>query len=532
MKLGGTLKVEIIKPLSEAGARMRALTDTLGPALNLVLRDLHVEAVDQIEAARSRKRGDPKLDPSIFAWQQAARKRLGERWNGTLARRADEESRAFKEGRRKKEPSMRSFSPVRDYEVSASIDHLTARFAGDHLKDLVAARSSLPSWNDSVAVYYPARDCNIEGKPTEATLDLPLFGKGKGKTVRFAIGVAGGSARAIWQRLVYAEKHRDEIVALETRVKKGESDEIKKLARMGLEEKRFVKLGRVGIKYNERKHKWFALISWTEHRPDAAQGHRQTAAVNFGCNVLLQAMAENGVDWSDAGFDIRETRVRFQRRRKSIQRSLRQFGSGSRGRGVKRRVLPLTKLSDRESRWVEQRIRRSAADLISWCLKHGVGRLLLLEQKGLRENFEKKTGEDAAPEVKRFIHQWPFYQHAEAVKREGAERGVVVEEIKVDKPSCTCPECNYVAAENVVAVDYASGELRVVDDMLYRRIERSTAFLCKMCGTKGKGDIVTCANMLRSVDAENPLRKMQERARKRVRGQIEQRNSDVSERKE
>lgn len=535
MKRTGTLKVEIIKPINrkwdECGERMRATSQALAPALNTTMRLLFVQAQAQIDAKRT---GD---NPDT-TWQADARRTLRETWASELARRFDYESSESKRGRRKHEPQASSYLPIESATAGETVNLLLlSRFAGSHLKDLLACRASIPSWSGQQAIYTEGRACLISGGADAARLRLPLWGTGVAKSEEFVVAPAGGHARALWRRLVRDFARRDDLVAAERAIKearkraaqlrKAEDSEGARLAEedalrreLELEADRAIKLGRVGWKYNSRKNKWFALLSWTEYVPSATAQGTQTAAVNYGANVFAQALAEDGTPWADPGADIRVARARFGARRRSIQRALRSLGRGSRGHGKKRRYLPLTKLEDAERRWTQSRIRTHAANLIDWCKRHGVTRLLLHDLSGQREAFERKTGEDAPEQIKRYIHSWPWYEARLAVERQAEEFGIVVElRVGTAKDSTTCPECNHEAPENVTLID-RGGETKLVDGRVFREVSRETRFRCEACSAKGQGDVVTCANMLIAAKLKNPLGKMQEKARKRTKSDL------------
>lgn len=518
MRNAGTLKVEVIKPLNrtwdEAGERMRAMARALTQALNLTMREHYSEAVAQIEA----KRTGGEVDQ---AWQTKARATLRTFWSSELARRLDYEVTEFRKGKRQREPDAAAYLPSHDALASETFALLMgARFKGDHFRDLLRNAASFPSWAGEQAFYSEGRKCEVAGTADQARLTFPLWGSGPAKSVQFAVAPAGGHARALWRRVVRDFARRQEIVDLERlAADRGADAADRERATRALEETGAVKLGRVGLKYDRRRRKWFALISWTEYRAGASAVRGQTAAVNYGVNVFAQALAEDGTTWDDAGTDLRVTRERFAARRRSIQRVIRRLGRGSRGHGKARRYLPVTKLEQRERRWTETRIRQHAADLVAWCVTRGVTRLVVHDLAEQRERFELETGGEAHEQMKRFVHSWPFYETRLAVERQAAEVGVEVVTMLPGGESCGCPECGHSEADNVRLVD-GGGEYLVHGGRTYRSVEKWTRFECRVCGTRAKGDLVTCANMLRAVDARNPLGKMQEQARKRAKRSI------------
>ena len=518
MKLAGTLKLEIIKPLDcswdEAGGRMRAMRRALAAALNETQRRVWPDLQDSLEAFRAGRK-----DEGVASKQAAlgkVRKILKEAWNRQLAR--DEEWRA-KNGVKRCE---RDAVPVLDCIASETEKQLSSRWEGDHLKALLKLEDSVPSFRGGQTVYAEARHCSVEGKPDEAVLAFPLWQGGSNAT-RFAVAPVGGSARALWNKLVVDAAGRKELTELE-RAAKSKDPIVKERAALELEERASIKLGRVGFHYDERRRKWFALLSWTQHIPD---GHRelQAAACNFGSNVFVQAVAEDGEDFKDPGADILAVRARFRARRRSIQQSLRFSGTGARGRGSKRRNLPITKIDDAEQRWCKTRIRHLACTLIKWCLRHRVSELYLEDLKGLREDFERQTDGSADSQVKRLIHSWPFYETQQAIEYEALQTGGRVRVLykKAVGVSRRCPECGHEEPDNVKVIDRSGGAPELLrpnpsggEPLRYRQVLRESWFECKACSCKGPGDVVACCNHLADVGKSNALYKRQEKARKRV----------------
>lgn len=513
MRRTGTLKAEIVKPerraWKECGNRMHVTANALAAALNATMRELYPAAQAQIEQKRN---GVKKADQS---WQGDARKILREKW-------ATEMARALAYAQKSSDPDPAAYLPVESATAGETVNLLLlSRFSGEHLKDLLACRASFPSWSGKQAIYTEGRACVISGSAAEARLRLPLWGTGSNKSETFVVKPAGSGHRAMWRRLVRDFARREEIVSLERRAAdKKLPAEDRMRAQLALEESNACKMGRVGWKYNRKKNRWFALISWTEYLTDAVAKGDQTAAVNYGVNVFAQALAEDGADWDDSGTDIRVTRERFNGRRRSIQRALRSLGRGSRGHGRKRRYLPLTKLEGAERNWTQSRIRMHAADLIKWCVKNRIIKIVLHDLSEQREVFEKKTEGDAPEAIKRFIHSWPWYEARLAVERQAAEVGIKVELRSVaHADSITCPDCGHANAENVQIVD-RGGEHKLVDGHVFREVAKESRFKCVVCGTKGRGDVVTCANMLREAGAKNPLGKMQEKSRTRTKSAV------------
>lgn len=543
MKHSGALKLEIIKPLNctwdEAGQRMRAMSFTLGRALNMTQRELWPLLNDSLEAVRDGDNASATVKKNK-AWANS-RKLLKQHWLKAMQEYA--EFRKYRENH----PSV---APVLDCIASETEQQIKAKWNGEPYKEMLQGKRSVPSWRTPTPFYAEARHCSVSGGPDQAVLSFPLWGAGA-KATRFAVAPCGGNARALWNNLQKDYANRAKVIELQ-RVAKGPSKKDlakmtpaqqrqaaveKQRAEFALEDTSTHKLGAVGIKYDRKKRKWYALISYTQFKRDLWKSDGQAAAVNFGVNNFLQAYAEDGYDFSYRGEDIVVTRSRFQSMRRSIQNSMRFFGSGAQGRGVKRRELAMTKRQGAEQRWTQTKIRTIAYKLIAWCERHHINELYLEDLKGMRDEFEQKTEGQAHEQIKRYIHSWPWYETAMAIERQANEVGTV----KVFRKSARyvsqrCPGCGHTSPENI-SITTRQG---LNKDLLmpahggrtirYRAVENYTRFECQSCGLKADGDLVACANHLTDVGKTHCLHKRQEAARKRVANALTKAVSKAGER--
>lgn len=512
MKLPGTLKVEIIKPTndtwSRVGDRMRALRNCLGPALNETQRHLWPELQAIISAARSGTSA-PQISSQRAAAFSGIRPVLKREWNQALvALQAYQQTQASKKSKKSKGVRVfhpDAFLPVLDCFSSETERILTSRWGGDHFKDLLSARSSVPSWNRNNAFYAEGRACSLSGPPDEARLRFPLFGQGK-KSTEFVVSPAGRGHRALWNRMVdpkvqkqLADLRKERAWADKLRKaakKAGEADweaaassRISDLTRL-IEKLGAIKIGRIGLHYDERRRKWFALISWTQEREDIDL-RGQVAVCNFGVNRLALFLAQDGQSLHQiGGQEILAARGKFAARRKSVQS--RKPGPASLGRGKARRQAALTKIGDKESRYVTTYIRQAAAGVAKWCIAHGVATLYLEDLQDIRDSDD---GTDHV-NVRRFLHIWPFYEFGEAVKRACFKVGVEV----VKKPawyvSQKCPGCGYTHEDNVIWEERRADPI-VHNGQTYYRFEKFARFQCGRCERRADSDHVACVNHLK-----------------------------------
>jgi IS605 OrfB family transposase len=469
MKLAGTLKCEIIKPINsdgksiwnEVGPRLMALRKTLAPALTMTMRELYPQAVGVIYLFKSGNKDEARTAQQ--QWTGLVEKTLRKHWNEELFGRLNHLKSKLKEedGEERLKTITSANGPIQEYLSSETRHNIISRWKGEPFKDLLVSKVSVPSWTTGCAFYARNRECPVSGDPDKARLGFPLFGGGNKRTT-LVVAPCGDGHEALWKRLVAGE----------------------------------IKLGHVGISYNLRKHKWYALISWLEEREENISGSH-VAAVNMGINVFLQAVSDDGSEFHVDGGDILATRRRFYGRRKSIQKSLDKMGRGAHGHGRNRLLRPITNLGDCESRYMSSKCRTVAAELIKWCVRHNIGRLILEDLSRIRETDEAK---DTHEEVKRLIHSWPYAELTAAITRQGAEFGVSIETREAYYNSQRCPICGHTHQDNVRIIE---DRRDIMVDSEGRRWERSLSkrsfFTCKKCDFDASGDLVSASNLLQSV---------------------------------
>jgi len=516
MKIAGTLKLEIIKPANGSWAdiapRMRALRETLPMALNLTMRDVFPAAMAELEARVERTKVDS-------VWQDRIRTRLKAQWTRGLERR---EAYMKKKG---VVGTEKAHAPPLSILCTETADHIRSRFSGEHLNALLAGRAGLPNFDGGGKAFFAeGAYCTLYGPVEAARLTFPFFGNGA-KATELVVAPCGGNAEALWRQLSADFARRPELVAREQALKKmrvpkeegaerAQAQAARTQASFELEELSIVKLGRVGIKFDERKRKWFALISWSQHRPEGYKAGNAVAC-NFGINVFMMAMSEDGTTWEDPGTDILAMREQYAAQRRRISKGMRAHGSGSRGRGVKRRELPLTAIGDRESRRVKDRIRQRAADFAGWCTLHGVSDVFLENMSGIRDSFEKQTEGQAHGELKRLIHQWPYYESQQTIERALTKVGIRTHYKNPRFVSQRCPACSHTSEANIEHRDNVV-EFKRIDGEVWKRVVRVPAwFRCEKCQLRASVDGIACANHLLDVGKKHALAKMQEAGAKK-----------------
>lgn len=497
------LKVEILRPLDLSwdvvGARLHAARRTLPQALNACVRALYPTLLDVIhpepsadacrwssELCDTPKRrqvvaacaGEDGARPPARVERVSPASPLSPPLQSQLYQAAVSEAGLFAAAlerdaayqRKLGKDTSSSHAPFYAAVVDASTKVVITRFSGEHLADLRTNQASIPSWKRGAPLVARAVDVTvttetIDGRP-EAVLGFPLW---VGSKCRFVMMLGR-------QQKMHQRRAQWELIA------SGQA-----------------KLGTVGIHYDERRRKWYALIAYSRTVATPTESVGTVAAVNFGINVALQAVASDGATFRVEGSDILTFRKRMAHRRAAISANLETHGTGSKGHGRRRRMRPITDLGDKESRYVRTKNQQTAAALLRWCVRNRVATLVLEDLTGIRDGAEERPGED------RLLHSWPFYDLGQAVKRAAEKYRLGIDgrdawNVTVIDRACaydsqTCPACGHVAEGNSTYVD---GAVDVIEHhgRMYERRERVRWFKCLACRHEADGDVINCQNAL------------------------------------
>jgi len=512
MKVPGTLKVQIIKPTASTwmreGARLRVLRRTLASALNRTMTDCYPHAQKQINSFQDGERS--KL---LSAWQNNVEKLLRTHWNSELTR-----ALAFDSKNRDVDQDI--YLPVTEPLTAETIDNIMSQFSGEHMKALYGSKKRFPHFAIGTPFMVRSRAVTISGPAHRARITLPLFGQGS-KATEFAVAVSGDGAQAVWDRLVGGIPFRKKLVELEQAWK--EISKVRSAAKKAgenidsfdaellrieteISELNVYKLGRVGVAFNERKGKWYANISWSapEITPVSAG---QTAVLIYGHNMHMVALADNGATWVANGTDLLAMKKMYHRRRRSVSMCRQTRGPGARGHGKKRFFAAETRLEGKQARRVDSWIRVATSQLAQWARRHNVRHLVIQDLSGAREDVSA----DAPKQVKRMMHEWPYFATAAWVTRQCNKLGIECSK-KLPLDMCRCPDCDKEDPKNVQDQPGETTETLVHNGKLFERRERHKRFECVACGCKTRLDFAQAASFIKSETGSHSLQDVQTRA--------------------
>jgi transposase len=320
---------------------------------------------------------------------------------------------------------------------------------------------SMPSFRSKTPVFFRQDQWsfnrralpNGDGKPREAyvlgfrlTKDDPVM--------EFVLGVTGGNAHS----------------------------EARKLLEAGTA----YKTGDLKLKFDERKRKWFAILSYSKPKPDFVRGN--LFAVHRGMHHMLY-----GLDESERGTpifrgeDVRVLKLQMKKRARDLGRHRPELGTGAHGHGVRRRDAALIRLRDKEERFTETKMQQAAAAMVRAALSVGAGTIVVEDYSTIDD-----AAIDETTEIGWLAKRWPWYLQDQANRWAATKAGLEVlavpsQFISRDCPNCgarcedadnkrgtfTCPKCDYKRP-----IDYVNGL------HMMRRAKRALAH-ASMAGSEG-----------------------------------------------
>ena len=289
---------------------------------------------------------------------------------------------------------------------------------------------------------------------------LPMFKKGAPISVGCKVAEIG--SRNVRLSLKLRSKGRVEVAAVPV---SGSNWQTMRLVGEGA-----AKAGDCKLVYDERKKKWYAIVSVTRRRPaPAAMTDGVVIAVNRGRHNMLYAVSSNGHVASFKGDDVLRFKQGMRARRAQLGRHRQELGSGACGHGKARREARYELIERRERNFVKTKAQQAAAWLERFCVKAGAGVVVI-------EDFGTIETEDL-----RFIPSWPWYQLKQAIGWSCTKSGRKLEEHPAEYISSECPRC----------ANLDSGQAKWTG-----------TFHCSRCSFDRENDFVACLNMLRRFGAD------------------------------
>jgi IS605 OrfB family transposase len=139
--------------------------------------------------------------------------------------------------------------------------------------------------------------------------------------------------------------------------------------------------------------------------------------------------------------NVFEKKKEFAERLDSLRKHNRELSDSAKLHGVARREQRITSLRTKEKNWVRTKCQQVAAWLVSFCVKRGIG-LILLEDwnKEIQEFYLEQCDNE---HLKKILQQFPFYMLKECIEWAAKKEGISVKVVSVQYVYSICPKCGY-----------------------------------------------------------------------------------------
>jgi len=188
---------------------------------------------------------------------------------------------------------------------------------------------------------------------------------------------------------------------------------------------------------SDRKKKWYCLIPYEFTSETSGElDPNKIMGIDLGIsNAVYWAFSDSLKRGKIEGREIEVFRKQVQERRKSIQRQGKYCAQGRIGHGVKRRLLPIETLQEKESNFRATTNHRYAKRIVEIAYKNKCG---IIQIEDLTDINELNT----------FLKNWSYYDLQQKIIEKATVYGIKVIKINPEYTSQRCSRCGYIDKEN------------------------------------------------------------------------------------
>lgn len=200
--------------------------------------------------------------------------------------------------------------------------------------------------------------------------------------------------------------------------------------------------GDVKLQWDERRRKWYALLSYTaQPRVHAKADPDNALVVHRGVRNALYLLSSTGQSKSLPGAKFVAQRRALQARSKDAKRiSPHELGEGAKGHGRARRYEHYETLQDKIARVTHTFCQQSAAYVAARAIEWGCGTVIIEDYGGIAPS------EDAA--LRRVLDRFPLYEMKQCIVSRLDRDGLALRETPSAFISTTCPRCEHCEPRN------------------------------------------------------------------------------------
>lgn len=193
------------------------------------------------------------------------------------------------------------------------------------------------------------------------------------------------------------------------------------------------KLSMSKMQYDERKKKWFLLLTYSFDVQPEKLNTNKVLGVDLGVNIPAMCAVEDRWEYLAVGNGAEIARFENEvlRKRRELQRSTVWAGDGAIGHGRKRRIKRLEKIGHQIENFKKTKNHAFSRAIVDFAVRHNCG---LIQLEDLSEIAEDNL----------MLKRWTYFQLQEMIRYKAAERGIQVVKIKSAYTSQRCNKCGYV----------------------------------------------------------------------------------------
>jgi IS605 OrfB family transposase len=384
------IRLEIVKPVQDdwnsVGKKLREIQRITAEALNYCIRKIYLAAAEKHEELK--RNGEKITQKALGNVGKSFTAELGQKYSDTIS----------------------------SFVYDQLSDIARKKFRDCWFDVLVSGKISLPSYKNTCPIFIRATGASIFERNNQQYVDRILALK---------LSAKSGNRIPETEFILYSKSFDDSRLAIWNRLLTGE-----------------YKLGMVQLIYSQRKHKWFANISYSFEpviKTDLDPGIR--VGVDLGIGVPVCLAVNNGFARAflhQEGESIQSFRLQLEKRRRRMRRNERKILERRSGHGRRHKIGSIEKLRDLEDNFRRTANHRLSRGVINFALEQRAGVIVL-------ENLEGYTDQKAQDA---FLKTWTYFELQNMIEQKAKEYGIEVEKVKPAYTSQRCSKCGHIAAEN------------------------------------------------------------------------------------
>lgn len=189
--------------------------------------------------------------------------------------------------------------------------------------------------------------------------------------------------------------------------------------------------------WNKNKGMWFLYLSYSfENTKCLELKDENIMGIDLGINIPIYASFNNSTDkyYIDKR-DIDQFRIKFEMRRRSMQRHNKYSGEGSNGHGYNTKLKSVNLLGDKIARFRDTKNHQYSKAIVDEAIKHGCKTI----------QMENLTGISS---YNKFLRNWSYYDLQTKIEYKAKQVGIEVKYINPKYTSQRCSSCGYIHNNN------------------------------------------------------------------------------------